>query len=73
VVKARTVVRPVVETIYVREVAYGPRHVEYTDDEYVTNGRAVDADYYETRRIAEDYGYKDGFYDGHQAGMERDT
>jgi hypothetical protein len=70
-VRARTVVRPVVETIYVpvREVSY--------DDEYVTNGRygnrAVDADYYDTRRIASDYGYRDGFYDGHQAGIERDT
>ena len=36
-------------------------------------GRAVDPDYYDTQRIARDYGFKDGYYDGRQAGMERDA
>ena len=71
-VKARTLVRPVVETVYV-PVRYSSGYVRFADDEYVTRGRRVDADYYDTRRIASDYGYKDGFYDGYQAGMERDT
>ena len=71
-VRTRTVVRPVTEIVYVpvREVVYDDRSV-YANGIY--GGRATDRDYYDTRRIASDYGYKDGFYDGHQAGMERDA
>ncbi len=32
----------------------------------------VDADYFRTERIAADYGYRDGFDDGHEVGMERE-
>jgi len=41
------------------------------------NGRfgniAVDPNYYQTQRIASDYGYRDGYIDGRDAGMERDN
>lgn len=38
------------------------------------NGEIVyDVDYRETRRIARDYGYRDGWEDGEDAGMERDA
>ncbi len=33
----------------------------------------VDSDYFSTERIAADYGYRDGFSDGHEVGMERET
>ena len=32
-----------------------------------------DADYYDTARIASDYGFRDGWIDGRDAGMERDA
>ena len=33
----------------------------------------VDPDYFSTARIASDYGYRDGFDDGHEVAMERET
>lgn len=33
----------------------------------------VDADYFATERIAADYGYRDGFSDGHEVGLERES
>lgn len=33
----------------------------------------VDGDYFSTERIAADYGYRDGFSDGHEVGLERET
>lgn len=33
----------------------------------------VDSNYFSTARIASDYGYRDGFDDGHEVGMERET
>jgi len=45
------------------------RYVAVVDD-----GRILyDADYYETARIASDYGYRDGWFDGRDAGYERDV
>lgn len=32
----------------------------------------VDSDYFSTERIAADYGYRDGYSDGHEVGMERE-
>ena len=43
----------------------------YIDGSY--SNLDVDADYYSTARIASDYGYRDGFSDGHEVGMERET
>jgi hypothetical protein len=54
---------------------------------YTTNGYAktrvyvngsysnldVDSNYYSTGRIASDYGYRDGYSDGHEVGMERES
>ncbi|MCA1608526.1 MAG: hypothetical protein LC730_03580 [Acidobacteria bacterium] len=57
-----------------KSVAYtngNGRYYKNGNGRVYTNG--VDADYYDTRRIARDYGYQDGFYDGYQAGMERDA
>lgn len=46
-------------------------------DRYVVeddNGEIIyDADYRDTARIATDYGYRDGWIDGEDAGMERDV
>jgi hypothetical protein len=46
----------------------------YSVDRTVSTGNytSYDADYYDVRRIARDYGFQDGWIDGHDAGMERD-
>ena len=49
----------------------------YARNKAYTTGRygnlIIDDDFYETRRVASDYGYADGFQDGYDAGMERDA
>ena len=42
----------------------------YVDGSY--SNLDVDADYFSTTRIAADYGYRDGYDDGHEVGLERE-
>ena len=42
-------------------------------DPIAVDNAGFDADYRETSRIARDYGLRDGFEDGEDAGMERDA
>lgn len=48
-------------------------HVVRTTGLYDEGEIIPDADYHDTARIASDYGYRDGWIDGKDAGMERDA
>ena len=68
-VKKRTTARRVYEPVYADNKIYNDKGAVYYGDGEIL----PDPDYYDTRRIARDYGFRDGWYDGKQAGMERDA
>lgn len=55
---------------YAATTTYAKTRV-YVDGRY--SDLDVDGDYFSTQRIAADYGYRDGFSDGHEVGIERET
>jgi len=79
VYQARRVYTPRRVYVPVRKVErdYGYDKRVYNVDRVYSNGNYEngyeDADYRDTRRIARDYGYRDGWEDGEDAGMERDA